>query len=149
MQLAHKLSNDSRVKELFRKQNICLAYLFGSQAHDRTTALSDVDIAVLFSSTISPKTYSDRQVELITQFMSILSRNDIDVVVLNAAPPLLCYKAIEVGQIILCSSEKERVHFEVSALRDYLDTKNLREVQNRILERRYINQPKLGRTAHG
>ena len=69
-----------------------------------------------------------------------LQRQDtVHFITLIYCPLLVCH--INRGwqsAIILCNSEKERVYFEVSVLRDYHYTKNLREVQNRILQRCWL-----------
>ena len=74
------------LEPVFARYPVVAAYLFGSQASGATTPLSDVDIAVL----LAPDTPSPGSVQaaLISDLMLMLRRSDIDVVVLNAAPPL-------------------------------------------------------------
>ena len=112
---------------------VIAAYLFGSQARGDTTPLSDVDIAVILEPGAEPTV----QARLISDLMLALRRSDIEVVVLNNAPPLLKERAISRGRLLDCRDEAARVRFEVAARREYLDTMRLREVQDRALFRRY------------
>jgi hypothetical protein len=68
--------------------------------------------------------------------MLALHRSDIDVVILNTAPPLLKQRAIA-GRVLYCRDELARVRFEVAARREYFDTKPLRDAQDRALLERY------------
>ena len=130
------MSIDTRALEpVFARHPVLAAYLFGSQASGATTPLSDVDIAVL----LAPDTPSPGSVQaaLISDLMLMLRRSDIDVVVLNAAPPLLKERAISRGRLIYCRDDVARVRFEVAARREYFDTQPLREAQDRALLDRY------------
>jgi predicted nucleotidyltransferase len=122
------------LRPLFASHPVIVAYLFGSQASGATTPLSDIDIAVL----LEPDTPSPGrlQAELISDLMLVLRRSDIDVVVLNTAPPLLKARAIS-GRLLYCRDELARVRFEVAARREYFDTKPLRDAQDRALLDRY------------
>jgi len=123
---------DARALEpLFARYAVVAAYLFGSQATGTATPLSDVDIAVL----LAPDTPSPGNVQaaLISDLMLALRRSDVDVVVLNAAPPLLKERAISRGHLLYCGDEVARVRFEVAARREYFDTQPLRDVQDRAL----------------
>jgi predicted nucleotidyltransferase len=122
------------LRPLFASYPVIAAYLFGSQAAGGSTPLSDVDIAVLLEpDTPSPGTV---QVALISDLMLALRRSDIDVVVLNSAPPLLKVRAIS-GPLLYCRDELARARFEVAARREYFDTKPLRDAQDRALLERY------------
>lgn len=139
------------LEAMLNKHGVALAYLFGSQTKEQTTLLSDIDIGVLFAEEVPATEYSDRQIKLITEFMNFFSRNDIDVVVLNACPPLVGYNASK-GYLFYKSSEKKRVQFETEIRRQCFDTQRIREVQNKFLTERYLGklakQP-LGGGKHG
>jgi hypothetical protein len=79
--------------------------------------------------------------------MLVFRRSDVDVVVLNAAPPLLKQRATARGRLLFCRDHAARVRFEVSALREYLDTTRLRELEDRSgIEQQIHHQPREGRT---
>lgn len=77
-------------------------YLFGSRAEGRAHRESDVDLAVLLDWDRYPERRgrSDLRLELIAEFSSLLGENDIDLVVLNDAPPLFGRKIIYDGKRI-------------------------------------------------
>jgi len=125
----------SAVVAVCRRYPVAVAYLFGSQVTGATTPLSDVDVAVLLESgTPSPGVV---QASLISDLMLALRRSDIDVVILNSAPPLLKERAISRGRVVYCRDERARLQFEVAARREYFDTQPLRDAQDRALLARY------------
>ena len=120
---------------VFDHSPVLAAYLFGSQAAGTTTKFSDVDIAVILNAGVASPGHV--QADLISDLMLALRRSDVDVVVLNTAPPLLKERAISRGRVIYCRDDMARVRFEVAARREYLDTQPLREVQDQTLLDRY------------
>ena len=120
---------------VFTRYPVVAAYLFGSQATGQTSPLSDVDIAVILEPGLaSPGTV---QAQLISDLMLVLRRSDVDVVVLNTAPPLLKERAISRGRLLYCRDEIARVRFEVAARREYFETQALRDLHDRALLDRY------------
>lgn len=77
--VARRLSEDPRIEAV---------YLFGSQASGEADDRSDVDLAVLLGEGVS---LAD-ELRLRAVAVEELHRNDIDFVVLNDAPALLCYQ---------------------------------------------------------
>jgi hypothetical protein len=57
----------------------------------------------------------------------LFKRDDIDVVILNDAYPLLEHRIIRDGKIIFSIDEKKRIDYEVKAVMRYLDFKPLLE----------------------
>jgi predicted nucleotidyltransferase len=128
-----------RLAEVFEKHGVVLAYLFGSQAAGDAGPLSDVDIAVLFLDEVPKEERFDRVCLLIGELMGVFHRNDVYVVDLGQAPPLLKNNVRVQGQIIYCVDESRRVDFEVETLRQFEDTKPLRQVRYDYLLRRVRN----------
>jgi hypothetical protein len=125
-----------RLEKIFSRHNVRLAYLFGSQAEDKAGTLSDVDIAVLLSFGVDREEWGQIQIELMGELMSLFQRNDVDVVILNRAKPLLAHQVALRGRVLYQAQPGARADFEVTALRRYVDTEPLRRIQNRcFLER--------------
>lgn len=79
---------------------VASVYLFGSQADGREHRESDVDLGILLLWDHYP-TARDRfeaRVDLISDLGAALGRNDVDVVILNDAPPLLGRRIIYEGR---------------------------------------------------
>ncbi|HEX5660110.1 MAG TPA: nucleotidyltransferase domain-containing protein [Polyangiales bacterium] len=99
------------------------AYLFGSQARGKTRAESDVDVAVY----VDPAALENYvgwfgyDAEIGTELIGALRRNDVDLVVLNKAPPLLYYHVLRDGIRLLTRDAKETTTREAQALSRYFD----------------------------
>jgi predicted nucleotidyltransferase len=75
------------------------AYLFGSFAEGREHRESDVDVGVLLDWSRCPTARDrfERRIELISDLIAALHFNEVDVVILNDAPPLLGRKIVTGG----------------------------------------------------
>lgn len=127
-----------RLAEYLRSRpEILLAYLFGSVAEDRTHSLSDLDIAVLVDQErfrqLDSSTPWGYQASLAAELMGILQRNDVDLVLLHRASPLLAREVVRFGRLLYCRDARTRIAFEVRVHQEYLDTQHLREIQRSYL----------------
>jgi predicted nucleotidyltransferase len=112
-----------------------LVYLFGSQVRGRLWAESDVDVAVVLGSSLPKERYGKIRVQLIGELAAVFESNDVDIIILNEAPPLLTYEGIIRGGRLLFEQDRlTRIRFEVRAFQEYVDTAPLREIQNRYLK---------------
>ena len=78
---------------------VASAYLFGSHAEGRAHRESDVDVGILLQWDRHP-TRDDRfdmRVRLGSELIHALKHNEVDIVILNDAPPLLGRKIIQDG----------------------------------------------------
>ncbi len=91
---------------------IASAYLFGSQAEGRAHRESDVDVGVLLQWERYP-TRSDRfdmRISLGSDLISVLHHNEVDVVILNDAPPLLGRNIIYGIRVFLGDPETDHAY---------------------------------------
>lgn len=77
-----------------------------------------------------------------------LGTDEIDVVMLNHAPPLLRHRAIRDGKRLVERDSDERVRLETRAILDYLDTAQLRAEMGRGVRRR-MEEGRFGRRRAG
>lgn len=112
-----------QLAKIFKKQKVVFAYLFGSQTKGKIGPLSDIDIAVYFKEKISPEVRFDLKLKIIGNLTNLFKTNDIDVVSLNDAPPLLAHRILKEGVVIFSDNEKKRLEYEVRAILNYLDWK--------------------------
>jgi predicted nucleotidyltransferase len=75
-----------------------------------------------------------------------LRTSEIDIVLLNGAPPLLRHRALRDGVRLLDRDPGKRIEFEVRTLNDYVDTEPLRRLLSRRL-RTTIEEDRFGRHA--
>ena len=104
--------------------DVRLAYLFGSAAREEVRSSSDLDVAVLFEPRPDPLDLDRFTVEL-----QGAARRDVDLIILDSAPPVLAHEIIATGRLLVSRDETERVSFEARATARYLDTTHLRRVQ--------------------
>jgi len=107
------------LRKIFKsEEKILVAYLFGSQAKKLNTKISDVDIAILLSET--PKNLFEYYLYMVNKLSGTVGDN-LDLIILNTAPPMLKHQIIKYGKIIYTRDEKERIKFEARAESEYLD----------------------------
>jgi predicted nucleotidyltransferase len=126
-------SYQQALNETFESHGVILAYLYGSQARGEAGPLSDVDVAVLFSPNVPERERFSRVLHLIGELGSVFHRNDVYVVDLAEASPLLRHRVYYYGRLLYCADDAERVRFETKALRDYVDTGPLRRIQHKYV----------------
>jgi hypothetical protein len=131
-----------KLKEYARRKGIVALYLFGSVVQGRATQLSDVDIAVLLPHASAANLF-EKRLQMIVDLMEILNEDDVDLVILNEAPPLLCHRIITEGELVHSCDEKERVRFEARKVLEYLDFKPILELQHAYMRRR-LKEGKFG-----
>jgi len=112
-----------RLARALDREPVAVAYLFGSQASGAAGSLSDVDVAVaLVSGADRATAHSD----LLIAAIEALESDEIDLVILDEASPLLRHRVLRDGLRLVDRDSRERVRFETRALLDYFDTAPLR-----------------------
>lgn len=125
-------------------EGVIAAMLIGSQARGTPGPLSDVDIAVWHEPGLDSAGRLQLQLKLARLAGETLRTNEVDIVMLNQAPPLLRHRAIRDGKLLVERDPVARVRFDARALLDYLDTKPLRAEMSRGLGKR-IREGRFGR----
>jgi len=120
---------------LTAQPDVLAAYLFGSYARGDARPDSDVDLAVLLSTTDEMERF-ERRLELIGAVGEALGRRSADVVVLNDVPPLLTHQVLTHGRLIAERDRMARVEFEVRAGKIYADLQPMYDYFNRDLFRK-------------
>lgn len=91
-----------------RYPEVVALYLFGSVAQDTTHHDSDVDVGILIDREAAPS-HTDRsevRVRLGSDLIAVTGRNEVDVVLLNDAPPLFARAIVTGGKRLLCQDEE-------------------------------------------
>lgn len=112
-----------RVHKILSGQEVIFAYLFGSQISVNIGRLSDVDIAVFFKEGLTKSEMFNRKLKIMNGFSFLLKKDDIDVVIINDAYPLLVHRIIMHGKVIFSVDEGKRMDFEIKSVMRYLDFK--------------------------
>lgn len=123
----------STLKEYFKdKEEIPLAFIFGSAVAGRLTDESDVDIAILFSS--MPHF---QEVLKISASVSGVTGREVDIVVLNDSSPVIRMQVLRKGKLIKGGNDVAYNDFFVRTVKEYDDLKRIRkEAEENILRSR-------------
>jgi len=94
-----------RVLQTAAVPGLCSAYLFGSHREGRAHRQSDVDVAVLLDRARYPTARErfQERVRLSSWLSHRLRQKEVDVVVLNDAPPLFARRIVTSGERVFCA----------------------------------------------
>src|SRR4030042_2678844 len=115
--------DDSRIESIadtLSKYPLIFAYLFGSQAKDKSTGLSDIDLAVFIDKKIAKSERFNIRLRLAND-LSAMTGTRVDVIVMNDIPIRLAYEVIKYGKLILCRDKDAVIDAEIEILSKYLD----------------------------
>jgi len=101
-----------------------LGYLFGSVAAGREGPLSDIDVAVLPVAGVDSADLEDRLGDALCR---ALGAENIDLVMLDAAPAHLSYRVVRDGKLLVCADRAALQRFVTRTVMEYLDFKPVRE----------------------
>jgi predicted nucleotidyltransferase len=99
---------------------VASVYLFGSHAEGRAHRESDVDVGALLRWDLYPsrKTRFDARLRLIADLIAALHHNEVDLVILNDAPPLLGRHIVTAGRrVFVADPAIDRAYFRDIQLR--------------------------------
>lgn len=131
------------------RKGILFAYLFGSSLQNLSTngqdvkSPADIDIAVFFAENQLKEGSLKTQTEIVADLTSLLGRSDIDVVVLNDAPPLLKHEVIKNGKVLFEKKPDIRWDFEVNSELKFYDFAPIRRLFWESLVKR-VKEGRLG-----
>ena len=96
---------------------VVFAYLFGGLARGEHRPLSDVDIAVYLAGVAT----ADLKVDIVGKLIDILGTDEIDLVILNTAPPLLAMNVLRKKRVVADNDPAMRHRFESLSFKKYFD----------------------------
>ena len=87
------------------KPGVQTAWLFGSHAEVRSHRESDIDVAVLLERGRFPgaRARFEARVAMTADLIAVLHRNEVDLIVLNDAPPLFARSIVLDGRLVHCA----------------------------------------------
>lgn len=115
-----------RLAAVFDRDGVVAAMLIGSRARASAGPLSDIDVGVWHEPNLGPSERLDLRLELAAAAAAALHTDEVDVVLLNQATPLMRHRAIRDGRPLVERDRRSRVRMETKGILDYLDTKPLR-----------------------
>lgn len=126
---------------LERRPEIVFAYIFGSTATGRRHRHSDVDIGVLVEHRLADAAeeragWGGYLTTLTNVAMAALESDEVQVVMLDAAPPLLADRVARRGYLVFSRDEPRRLRWLVETKSRYCDLRPYRELLRHALTRR-------------
>ncbi len=122
------------IEALEKRREICSALLFGSEAQGTANKESDIDLALLYTPGQIPSRVDVVQFQ---QTLSDLMHQDVDIVVLNEASPIIAMQALKYGTPLFIKDKKQYQKFEITLITEYADVKKMREsFEKNILKRK-------------
>lgn len=113
--------NNKKLNQIFGRNQVSLAYIFGSFATGRTIKNSDVDVAVMLNKKLNKMDRFEIRLKLIQNLKKFFGR-EVEVVVLNDTTSLFFkYIIIHEGKLIYQKNEGERLDYECRLMGEYFD----------------------------
>ena len=125
---------------VLRSHGAVVGYLFGSHARGKAGRRSDFDVGVVFPYSMASEMQGARIEDIRSDLERIFGRDRVDVVnVGSLTNPLIRY-IITLGEGIILFADNIELKNSIAhrALRDFEDTRHLRNIQKQALERLFI-----------
>lgn len=124
-----------KIAEIMEKHGAIVGYIFGSAARGTVEPHSDIDVAVLFDEKKVPKENQfDEKVSISEETASACNVHNADVINLNQIiDPVIRFEAVLKGKAILIKDFSANARLVRGILREYEDTRHMRETSYRIL----------------
>jgi uncharacterized protein len=133
-----------RLARSLDRDGVVAALLIGSRARNTAGPLSDIDVAYWHESSLDSVAQLHLRLILAREAASTLKTDEIDMIPLNRASPLIRHRAIRDGRLLVERDRKTRIHLETRAIVEYLDTIPLRAELVRG-QRKRIEEGRFGR----
>lgn len=120
--------------------NILFVYLFGSYACETQKDTSDIDIAVFLNDNDYYVYKVKKKVELENIF-----KKEVDIIILNDAPPLLKHQVFEHGKLLKCDDRDFLKEYKIKSLYEYFDYTHVSNIIFESNKKRIIEEVQDGR----
>jgi len=122
-------------QEILSRYPVEFAYLYGSFAEGSERPWSDMDLALIVKSTVSPAQYLSLEMEIARKIEEKLPGMEVDARIFNSAPLNYKIQVVQNGKLIYSVNEGKRVEFETQTRDEYFDFLPIyREFQKNLLE---------------
>lgn len=112
---------ENRICAVLDTKPVQFAYLFGSEAANQAGRTSDIDIGVFLDPALTAAARFDLRLRLIAQLIPAAAPKQVDLVVLNDAPPALAFSVLSTGRLLFCRAPLRRFDFAWKTLARYHD----------------------------
>ncbi len=128
-----------KIREVLEGRNeITLAYLYGSSVRGHLRDDSDLDLGIVLNKGFDPDPLYTAQIARKIEMQTHFDR-ELDVRILNGMPPRFLRQVID-GELVFSRNESERVNFEMQVIDSYLDFKPFYEQYDRKRRERLLSE---------
>ncbi len=129
--------NEKKLKKEAPKKGIKMIILFGSHAKGKTKKESDYDVAVLTTAEKNIAESMENYNDILFFLSDALEIPDykLDLTNLNNASPFLANEIVLGGKLVY-GDEDEYTAFRLFAIREYINTQDLRDLEKRMIDKR-------------
>lgn len=120
-----------KLTPFFERDGLLLVIIFGSVAQQRTHKKSDIDIALLFKSSLT----DDDLLKINNKIIQLLNVNEINIVDIAKASPLLAYEIVRNGKPVFKKYNAIYPKFVSLSMRKYIDAYKIREAQKKYIDK--------------
>ena len=121
----------NKLKAIAKNYNINLMILFGSYLTESFTQDSDIDIAIQ-AENIS--LINQNKLEILNKIAATFNYQEIDLVLLNHADPLLKFQIAKKGRLIYQKESHMFNTFKVQAMNEHHDAKKFYDLDEKLIE---------------
>jgi len=126
------------LENIIKKYNLELLVTFGSFQTNRFQKQSDLDIGYISKRNLT----MDEKISLLSALVFYFQKDNIDLVNLKKASPLLAYEVACNGRILF-ETKNRFLLFKIQASARYIDTKRLREARKNFLADQLVQLEKM------
>lgn len=126
------------MENIIKKYNLELLVTFGSFQTNRFQKQSDLDIGYISKRNLT----MDEEISLLSALVFYFQKDNIDLVNLKKASPLLAYEVACNGRILF-ETKNRFLLFKIQASARYIDTKRLREARKNFLADQLVQLEKM------
>lgn len=121
----------NELASIARKYEIEVVVLFGSRAKKTAGLKNDLDLAVLTKINLNAK----REYKMFIDFIQLFKSDNLDLVALNFASPLLRFQVVEYGKLLYERKWGDFRRFQLMAIKDYWSNLKFMRFQSIYLNR--------------
>ena len=131
-------SSKNKIAKIMERHGVVAGYLFGSAVNGKMGPHSDIDVAVLFDeNVISSDRQFDEMLEISAEISEVCGVQNTDVINLNkVTDPLIRYESVILGERIFTNDISKETSLAYHVLREYEDTRHLRNTAYALLKER-------------
>ena len=126
---------EENIKKILNKYEVVLGYIFGSHARGTAGSLSDIDVAVALPFGLSDEEQAEKIGNIRGEIQQAFKTDYVDVInLMQNENSALRHDIIFGGKAVLNKDQNLKTFLELKTVKDFEDTRYLRDMQFRILK---------------